>query len=102
GFTASHWFEPLEHGVAELQRAREGLLRGGDLQNACFTHMPSLSALFDCAPTLDDYAAEIDSALGLAARTGNDYAARPFLVHRQLLRTLRGDADAVNTGTPAA
>ena len=31
------WFEPLEHAVHEAQRAREGLLAGGDLANAAYT-----------------------------------------------------------------
>jgi predicted ATPase/signal transduction histidine kinase len=92
--TAGHWFEPLESCVDQAQRAREGLLLGGDLQNACFTYRASVLGLLECAPTLDSYAAEIESGLAFAARTGNDQSTTSQLDDRQLLRALRGQTDA--------
>ena len=85
-----HWFEPLENGVAQARQAREGLLLGGDLQNACFTYRASIAGLLDCGPTLDSYAAEIEAGLALAERTGNAHATSVNLADRQLLRCLRG------------
>lgn len=89
-----HWFEPLESCVEQAERAREGLLLGGDLQNACFTYRTSIPGQLECAPTLDSYAAEIESALAFATRTGNDQATAVNLADRQLLRALRGQTDA--------
>lgn len=85
-----HWFNSLEETVTQAQRAHEGLLRGGDLQNACFTFCASVPALLDCAPTLEAGATEVQTALAFAARTGNDQIADLFVVYRQMVRSLRG------------
>jgi diguanylate cyclase (GGDEF)-like protein len=87
------WFEPLESCVTHARRAREGLVRSGDLQYACLTFHASLPALLDCAPTLDALLDEAQSALAFAARTGNDQAARGMLLYRQLVRSLLGETD---------
>ncbi|HZE93010.1 MAG TPA: AAA family ATPase, partial [Rhizobacter sp.] len=89
-FSASHWFEPLEETVIHAQRAREGLLQGGDLQNACFSYLPTVTALFDCAPLLDGAVEAIEAAIALAARTGNKHAGEPFVLQRQLAQELQG------------
>ena len=36
------WFEPIENGVHEAQRAREGLIAGGDLAYAGYTYYPTV------------------------------------------------------------
>jgi len=103
GLGVSHWFEPLERSVPSLLSAREGLLQGGDLQNACFTYVPLLIVLRDCAPTLADYAAEIDAALGFGQRTGNLMALRNFSSVRWLVDMLRhGEAAAEDSAEPPA
>ena len=86
-----HWFEPLEHTLGQAERARAGLLAGGDLQNACFSYRASIPAALDCGPTLARYADEINAAFELAARTGNGHATTVNLPDRQLLRALRGE-----------
>lgn len=88
---ASHWIAPLEDGVHQSQIAREGLVRAGDLQMACFTYFTSVAALLDCAPTLDSCAVDVESALTFATRTGNDHAAGVFVSYRQLVHALRGE-----------
>jgi len=103
GLGASHWFEPLERSVPSLLGAREGLLQGGDLQNACFTYVPLLIALRDCAPTLADYAAEVDAALAFGRRTGNLMALRNFSSVRWLVSMLQhGEAAAEDSAEPPA
>jgi len=97
--SAGHWFELLEDDLLHAQKAHEGLVRGGDLQMACWNYYPSLAAALDCAPTLESYAAEINAALAFAERTGNDYATATFLSHRQLLRALRGETNAPGSFT---
>jgi diguanylate cyclase (GGDEF)-like protein len=92
--SAGHWFEPLEDDISEAQRAHEGLLHGGDLQFACFTYHTSTPSLFDCAPTLEVYAAEVDAGITFAARTGNEQTNASSLAFRQLVRTLRGETNA--------
>ncbi|HET7863923.1 MAG TPA: diguanylate cyclase, partial [Burkholderiaceae bacterium] len=89
-----HWFQPLEEAVQQAQRARLGLLQGGDVQSACFTYRTTIPALLDTASTLDSYAAEIEAGMALAVRTGNGHAVAVNLADRQLLRALRGLTDA--------
>ena len=91
---AAPWFEPLEDSVHQSQLAREGLIRGGDLQMACFTYQTSPPALLDSAPTLDSCAVDVDAALAFATRTGNDHASTQYLPFRQILRALRGNTRA--------
>ena len=86
-----HWFEPLEACIPQARRAREGLLRGGDLQFACFTYYTALSALLDSAASLDDCETELVSGRAFALRAGNHNAAASFAAYGQLLRTLRGE-----------
>jgi diguanylate cyclase (GGDEF)-like protein len=87
----SHWFEPLERDMTQSRRAREGLIHGGDLQNACWTYYPVVYELLDCAPTLDSYLAEVESALEFARRTGNNHAEEMFAAYRLLVALLRGE-----------
>jgi PAS domain S-box-containing protein len=94
-----HWHQPLEVVVAEARQAREGLLRGGDLQTACFAFYPSVIGLTDSGLTLDELVQEVDDALALAARTGNDQAAETFLAFRQLARALRGRTRSLGSFT---
>lgn len=90
-FGAGHWFEPLEECVRQARQALEGLLQGGDLQNACWTADVLVYALWDCAPTLGEFLPDVEAALALARRTGNHHStqlARPYL---WLAEVLSGD-----------
>jgi diguanylate cyclase (GGDEF)-like protein len=87
----SHWFEPLENTLLLARRAREGLIRAGDLPFASLTYLTSLDVLSHCAPTLEAYATEVDAALAFAARTSNEHATAQLLIYRQLVRSLRGE-----------
>ena len=90
----AHWFTPLEDSVHETERARMGLIQGGDLQNACYSYYVTVSQLIDCAPTLDDYEAEVDVALAFAGRIGSDQTAETFADDRRLGRVLRAEGGA--------
>jgi diguanylate cyclase (GGDEF)-like protein len=85
-----HWFESLETNLDQASQAREGLLNGGDLQNAVFTYHTSTPTLLDVAPTLERYLPTVEAGLALAARTGNDQTVAAGLPYRQLVRALRG------------
>ncbi|WP_345516164.1 diguanylate cyclase [Phytohabitans houttuyneae] len=89
-FAAGHWFAPLEECVAQARRAWEGLLQGGDVQNACWTANVLVYAMLDCAPTLDAYIPDVEAALGIARRTGNEHSAALTQPYAWLLSTLRG------------
>lgn len=91
------WVLPQEDNVLEAQRAREGLLEGGDLQNACFTYYASVYSLLESAPSLDRLATEADAALAFSARTGNDHAAAAFVSVRQLARMLAGETEELGS-----
>jgi hypothetical protein len=93
--TAQPWFEPLEDCVAQVQLAREGLIRGGDLRIASLAYSETMVGLLDCAATLDEYAIEVAARLAFAARTGYGQFTGAFLAHRQLARALRGETNAV-------
>jgi diguanylate cyclase (GGDEF)-like protein len=105
-FSAGHWFAPLEECVAQARLAWEGLLQGGDVQNACWTANVLVYALLDCAPTLDAYVPEVEAALGIARRTGNDHSAQLTQPYAWLLSTLLsarvdgGDGEAARADQP--
>ncbi|MBL7492679.1 diguanylate cyclase [Frankia sp. AgB1.9] len=89
--SAGHWFDALEDNLAEARRVLAGLIRVGHLQNACWNYFGLLYNLLDCAPALEDFAAQVDEALALAARTGNPHAEETFQSCRQLASVLRGE-----------
>ncbi|MER7008320.1 AAA family ATPase [Dactylosporangium sp. NPDC000555] len=103
----SHWFEPAEEGVRACQRAREGLIAGGDLANAGYTYYQTASGLVDCGPTLDDLVAELDAGRAFVRRTGNEQTDQVLDSYRWLVGALRGkgpatmgDAYPADTPTP--
>jgi len=98
---AVHWYEAIEEATRHAQLAREGLLRGGDLQYACFTCYVSIAASLESAPTLDAHATDVDAGLAFAAHTGNHHATAAFVAFRQLLRALRGETSAPGSFTDA-
>jgi diguanylate cyclase (GGDEF)-like protein len=85
------WFEAIEQDMTQAVRAREGLVHGGDLQNACWTYYPVVYELLDCAPSLNVYVGEVEAALEFARGTGNDQAAEMFAAYRHLVAVLRGE-----------
>jgi diguanylate cyclase (GGDEF)-like protein len=88
---SDQWFEPIEDNLSRALQAREGLVHGGDLQNACWTYYPVVYELFDYAPSLESYLAEVESALSFARRTGNNHAAEMFEAYRRLVSLMRGE-----------
>ena len=89
-----HWSEPIEECVALARRVREEFRQTGDLVKTCHSYAVSIPPLFDCAPSLDDYGDEVESALAFARRTGNDPAAGMFTSHRWLASVLRAQPAA--------
>jgi diguanylate cyclase (GGDEF)-like protein len=85
--------EPLEDGVRLGRQARDGLIQGGDLQNAGYSYYATAFYLLDCASTLEEAQAEIDAGLRFARRVGNDQAAELFAIYRRLVGVLRGESD---------
>jgi predicted ATPase/signal transduction histidine kinase len=90
----SCWAEPIENSVHAGQRAREGLIAGGDLANAGYTYYVSLSGLLDCAPSLDGYLAEAEAAVAFVRRTGNEQFEQVLGTYRWLAGVLLGDSTA--------
>ncbi|MGA2929713.1 MAG: GAF domain-containing protein, partial [Solirubrobacteraceae bacterium] len=84
-----HWFETLENVLVEANRAHEGLLRWGDPQYACFTYHASYSSI-DCASSLGDYVADIETGLDYSDRMGNEQTSASSVAFRQLARSLQG------------
>jgi predicted ATPase/signal transduction histidine kinase len=88
------WFEPIENGVQAAQRAREGLVAGGDLAYAGYTYYPAGYYLLDCAPSLDVFLAEVEAGLAFARRTGNEEVSQHLDCCRWLAGVLRGESSA--------
>ncbi|WP_395687920.1 AAA family ATPase [Caenimonas koreensis] len=86
-----HWFAPLEQGLEHAIRAREGLLRLGDVQAASVSHFISAVDVFESAATLEVCAQEVQGGLDLARRGDLRQLATMLGVTRQLLRCLRGE-----------
>src|SRR6266511_3083581 len=94
-FALTSWcFEPIENGVHEAQRAREGLIAGGDLASAGHTYLPSVTGLLDCAPTLSGCVAEVEAGLDFVRRTGSEQTGQLIDGYRWLAGVLRGESPA--------
>ncbi|MDT7607624.1 MAG: hypothetical protein QOG96_2127, partial [Pseudonocardiales bacterium] len=90
----SCWGEPIENGVHDAQRAREGLIAGGDLATAGHTYYPAVTGLLDAAPSLDACVAEVEAALAFARHTGSEQIAQWLDGYRWLAGVLRGESPA--------
>jgi diguanylate cyclase (GGDEF)-like protein len=88
------WFEPLEDNVHHARLAQEGLIQGGDLQNAGYAFVVTTVQPFDYAPSLEAFLVEVDSAIAFAARLGNEQVADLFLGYQAMAGKLRGDPQA--------
>ena len=88
------WFEPIENAVQAGQRAREGLLAGGDLAIAGYTYYMTAYYTLDCAPTLDGFAAEVEAGLAFTRRTGHEQLGQWLDSYRWLACVLRGEGSA--------
>ena len=93
------WSEPIENAVRESKRAREGLLAGGDVAWAGYTYHTTVVGLLECAPSLDDYVAEVEAGLAFVRRTGNEQTGQWLDSFRWVAGALRGEGGA---GTAAA
>ncbi len=91
---AVHWFERLEHAAPQTELASAALMKAGEVQAACINYIASLGALFDCAPTLEVFGAELADARGFIARTGNAHLFESFHNHLLLMRVMNGTVDA--------
>jgi diguanylate cyclase (GGDEF)-like protein len=91
---AMPWFERLDSVVAETAAARVCLIGAGESQAACENFLISLDALFDAAPTLEAYAAEIEAALEFTALTRSEQHVDSLHHHQGLLQVLTGKGDA--------
>ena len=90
----SCWFEPIEIGVQAAQRAREGLIAGGDLANAGYTYHLASAGLLDCASTLDGCVAEVESGLAFVRRTGGEHSSQWLDTYQSLAAVLRDEGVA--------
>jgi signal transduction histidine kinase len=88
------WAEPIENSFQENQRAREGLIAGGDLANAGYTYYAVLSGMLDCAPSLERYLTEAEAALAFVRRTGSEEEVQMFGTYRWLAGALLGETTA--------
>ena len=91
--SAAQWFEPLENVVDLAQRALEGLIQGGDQQNAGFAAYALIPSSLECTPTLDEYLGHINARLAFAASSGNDQTHSALVGYRQLAKALLGQTD---------
>src|SRR5271166_544127 len=85
------WFEPLEIGVAQAKRAREGLIKGGDLATAGYTVAHTYGGQLDFVPTLDIYVAEAEKALAFVRQVGIEPMGQWVEAYQWLADALRGE-----------
>jgi signal transduction histidine kinase len=83
------WFEPVENSIEESQRARAGLLAGGDLASAGSTYHQTVVGLLDCAPTLDGCMAQVNAAQAFGLRTGASQVSEWLESYHWLANVLR-------------
>ena len=92
------WFEPVEKSVEAGRQARRGLLAGGDVANAGYTYHVTVEGLLYCAPSLDEWLAEVEAGLAFVHRTGSERSGPWLDPYQWLGRVLRGES----SGEPAA
>ena len=63
----SWWFEPIDNVVHAAQRAREGLIAGGDLANAGYTYYPTVSTCWTARPRWTAASPRCEAGLAFAA-----------------------------------
>ncbi|WP_330186164.1 AAA family ATPase [Dactylosporangium sp. AC04546] len=88
------WFEPVESSVQAAQRAREGLIAGGDLANAGYTYYTTATGLLECAPSLEDFVTQLAAGLAFVHRTGSEQTVQWLEAYRWLAGVLRGESSA--------
>jgi len=88
--------EPIEDSVRASQRAREGLIAGGDLADVCYADVLAVYYLLDCASSLDALVAEAEAALAFARRAGIELASQMLGPCRWLAGVLRGESAAAD------
>ncbi|WP_432991970.1 AAA family ATPase [Dactylosporangium sp. CA-233914] len=88
------WFEPVESSVQQAQRAREGLIAGGDLANAGYTYYTTATGLLECTPSLDDFVTQLGAGLAFVHRTGSEQTVQWLEAYRWLVGVLRGENSA--------
>ncbi|WP_238009369.1 AAA family ATPase [Dactylosporangium sp. AC04546] len=94
------WFEPIESSVDAARQAYEGLLAGGELANAGYTHYTIASSLLECAPSLDVYVTEVEAGLAFAHRTGSEQTVQWLETYRWLAGVLRGESTTAGNELP--
>ena len=94
----SPWFEPLEVSAQHARLAHEALAKCGELATAGYAIHYSMTVQLDCAPTLDDFAAEVDAGLAFARRVGNEQLDQWFEDCRWLTTVLRGESSRRRIG----
>ena len=98
----SCWAEPIENSVHAAQRAREGLVAGGDLANAGYTYYASVPGMLDCAPSLDRHLTEAEAAVAFVRRTGSEQSDQVLDTYRWLAAVLLGETTAAAGETVSA
>src|SRR4051794_37796654 len=88
------WIEPLENVVPVARRAIAGLISGGELAWAAYAYQPAVVGMLHSAATLDEYAAEVETALAFMRRTGNEHTAQWFDSYREVAAVLTGERPA--------
>jgi signal transduction histidine kinase len=90
--TLCSWFEPIEHAVREAERARDGLVAGGELAWAAYVCYTEVACLLEASPSLDEVVAKVEAYLTFVRRTGNAQSGELLDPYRWLLAVLRGES----------
>jgi signal transduction histidine kinase/predicted ATPase len=86
----SCWFEPIEETVVAARRARDELIAQGDVANAGYSYHLTVASLLDCAPTLDEFRAELEDGLAFLRQTGSAQSLQWLDSYRWLADALTG------------
>jgi signal transduction histidine kinase len=84
----------VENVVPVARRAIAGLVSGGELAWAAYAHQPAVVGMLDSAATLDEYVAEVETALAFMRRTGNEHTAQWFDSYRGVATVLTAERPA--------
>jgi signal transduction histidine kinase len=86
------WFEPIERSAQEAERAREGLVAGGEVAWAGYACHTEVVGLLESSESLDALVTKVEALLAFVRRTGNVQSGELLDPYRWLLAVLRGES----------
>ncbi|MEF7612526.1 response regulator [Aquincola sp. MAHUQ-54] len=84
------WFDPLPRVIAFSRPNFRTFLEAGDREFLPYYTIPTSEMILETAPTLDEFAAELEAAIAPSAAWGDDYGVTMLQPYRQFIAAMKG------------